>query len=108
MIKYFFLKLQLHFIIRFRNPTTGEFEEKHAKKTANIDQFFSDKKAHLYTLVVHPDNRYQILIDQNEVNSGSLLSDFTPPINPDKEIVDPTDKKPETWVYYQIFLHLKL
>ena len=46
---------------------------------------------------MHPDNRYQIFIDQNEFNKGSLLTDLSPPINPEKEIVDPSDKKPESW-----------
>jgi hypothetical protein len=47
--------------------------------------------------VVRPDNTFQMMIDTTEVNSGSLLSDMTPAIIPDKEIVDPTDAKPETW-----------
>lgn len=48
-------------------------------------------------LVVKSDNTYKMLIDTVEVNSGSLLSDFTPAINPPREIVDPEDKKPESW-----------
>ena len=44
-----------------------------------------------------PDNTYRMLIDLSEVGSGSLLSDMTPPIVPPKEIVDPEDKKPESW-----------
>lgn len=32
------------------------------------------------------------------MNTGSLLEDFTPPVNPSKEIDDPTDSKPSTWV----------
>jgi calnexin len=44
-----------------------------------------------------PDNTYRMLIDLSEVSSGSLLSDMTPPIVPSKEIVDPEDKKPESW-----------
>jgi hypothetical protein len=30
--------------------------------------------------------------------TGNLLEDFTPPVNPPKEINDPEDKKPEDWV----------
>lgn len=37
------------------------------------------------------------MIDMSEISSGSLLNDLNPPINPPKEIVDPTDQKPETW-----------
>jgi calnexin len=89
---------KLHFIFRHKNPKTGEYEEKHAKKpSGSISTAFTDKKTHLYTLVVMPDNSYEIYLDQNMVNSGSLLSDMTPPVNPPKEIVDPDDKKPESW-----------
>ena len=42
---------KLHFIFRHKNPITGEFEEKHAKKTADF-KFFDDKKTHLFTLIV--------------------------------------------------------
>lgn len=31
------------------------------------------------------------------MNKGSLLEDFTPPVNPDPEIDDPDDVKPENW-----------
>ena len=30
--------------------------------------------------------------------NGSLLEDFSPAVNPPKEIDDPEDKKPEDWV----------
>lgn len=36
-------------------------------------------------------------MDQTVVNSGSLLSDMTPPVNPPAEIEDPDDQKPEDW-----------
>ncbi|XP_052249549.1 calnexin-like isoform X1 [Dreissena polymorpha] len=89
---------KLHFIFRHKNPKTGEFEEKHAKKpSANLDKYFTDKKTHLYTLVVNPDNTFEVLIDNSVVNSGSLLQDVNPPVNPPKEIDDPNDKKPADW-----------
>ena len=70
--------VQLHFIFRHKNPKTGEFEEKHAKKTtADLKGPYNDKGFHLYTLVVNPDNTFAIYIDQKEVNSGSLLEDMT-------------------------------
>ena len=86
-----------HFIIRYRHPIKGTYEEKHAKKTEMLDAYFSDGKTHLYTLIIEPDNTYKMLVDQTEVNTGSLLKDLTPSIQPPKEIVDPNDKKPETW-----------
>ncbi|XP_028315046.1 calnexin isoform X2 [Gouania willdenowi] len=89
---------KLHFILRHKNPKTGEFEEKHAKKPdADLRTYYTDKKTHLYTLVVNPDNSFQVLVDQTVVNSGNLLTDMTPPINPPAEIEDPDDHKPEDW-----------
>lgn len=89
---------KLHFIFRHRNPINGSVEEKHAKKSKErLEEAFSDKLPHLYTLILKPDNTFQILLDKKEINSGSLLEDFTPPVNPPMEIDDPQDKKPEDW-----------
>ncbi|XP_042348876.1 calnexin [Plectropomus leopardus] len=89
---------KLHFIFRHKNPKTGEYEEKHAKKPdADLRTYYTDKKTHLYTLVVNPDNSFEVLVDQTVVNSGSLLTDVTPPVNPPAEIEDPDDQKPEDW-----------
>ncbi|KAK2165398.1 hypothetical protein NP493_1367g01027 [Ridgeia piscesae] len=89
---------KLHFIFRHKNPVTGKYEEKHAKKpTAALDSYFTDKKTHLYTLVVKPENTFEIFVDQTLVNSGSLLEDFEPAVNPPKEVIDPTDEKPNDW-----------
>ncbi|CAB3235664.1 unnamed protein product [Arctia plantaginis] len=89
---------KLHFIFRHTNPKNGTIEEKHSKKpTARLDDIYKDKEPHLYTLIVRPDNTFSILVDNKEVNSGSLLEDFTPPVNPPEEIDDPNDKKPENW-----------
>lgn len=42
---------KLHFIFRHKNPKTGEFEEKHAKKPdSDLRTYYTDKKTHLYTL----------------------------------------------------------
>lgn len=42
---------KLHFIFRHKNPKTGEYEEKHAKKPdADLRTYYTDKKTHLYTL----------------------------------------------------------
>lgn len=61
--------------------------------------FFSalqdDEYTHLYTLVVNPDNTYEVKIDNKKVESGNLEDDwdFLPP----KKIKDPEAKKPEDW-----------
>ncbi|KAK4319515.1 hypothetical protein Pmani_009553 [Petrolisthes manimaculis] len=89
---------KLHFIFRHVNPLTGEIEEKHAKRPRDkIEEPFKDKKPHLYTLILHPDNTFEILLDNEIINSGSLLEDFSPPVNPPKEIDDPNDTMPEDW-----------
>lgn len=89
---------RLHFIFQHKNPITGTYEEKHAKQPSQkFEHVFTDKKTHLYTLVIHPDNQFEIYIDEDLVNSGNLLKDFTPPVNPPKEIADPDDKKPDDW-----------
>ncbi|KAJ8727194.1 hypothetical protein PYW08_015591 [Mythimna loreyi] len=89
---------KLHFIFRHKNPKNGTIEEKHSKKpTTRLDEIYKDKEPHLYTLIVRPDNSFSILIDNKEVNAGSLLEDFTPAVNPPEEIDDPDDKKPEDW-----------
>merc|ERR1712054_330133 len=56
----------------------------------------SDELTHLYTLIVKPDNTYEVQIDLKEVASGSLLDDwdFLEP----KEIKDPALSKPSDWV----------
>merc|ERR1719231_1581204 len=56
----------------------------------------SDTLSHLYTLIVKPDNTYEVQIDMNKVDSGSLTDgwDFLEP----KQIRDPEEKKPADWV----------
>ncbi|KAK7801600.1 hypothetical protein U0070_013136 [Myodes glareolus] len=89
---------KLHFIFRHKNPKTGVYEEKHAKRPdADLKTYFTDKKTHLYTLILNPDNSFEILVDQSVVNSGNLLNDMTPAVNPSREIEDPEDRKPEDW-----------
>lgn len=54
-----------------------------------------DEFTHLYTLIVRPDNTYEVKIDNSKVESGSLEEDwdFLPP----KTVDDPDAKKPEDW-----------
>ncbi|WVR08300.1 hypothetical protein IAU60_005349 [Kwoniella sp. DSM 27419] len=86
---------KVHFIFRHQNPITGEWEEKHLK---NPPAPKITKTTALYTLIVNPDQTFEILINDESVKTGSLLEDFTPAVNPPKEINDPEDFKPETWV----------
>ena len=86
---------KVHFIFRHKNPVSGEYEEKHltAAPSARVS-----KLSTLYTLIVRPDQTYEIKINDESVKSGSLLEDFTPAVNPPEEIDDPNDSKPEDWV----------
>lgn len=54
-----------------------------------------DVFSHLYTLIVRPDNTYEVKIDNKKVEGGELEADwdFLPP----KKIKDPEAKKPEDW-----------
>nr|XP_020451753.1 calnexin-like [Monopterus albus] len=89
---------KLHFIFRHRNPLNKDMEEKHAKRAdVDLKKFYTDKKTHLYTLVLNPDNSYEMFIDQSSVSRGNLLHDVVPPVNPPKETDDPNDSKPEDW-----------
>jgi len=56
----------------------------------------SDQFTHLYTLIVHPDNTYEVQIDQKEVAKGSLKEDWD--MLEAKEIKDPKASKPADWV----------
>ncbi|PGH27342.1 hypothetical protein AJ80_01054 [Polytolypa hystricis UAMH7299] len=86
---------KVHFIFKHKNPKTGEYEEKHL---TNPPAARINKSTTLYTLIVKPDQSFQILIDGESVKDGTLLEDFTPSVNPPKEIDDPNDMKPEDWV----------
>uniref|UniRef100_A0A672Z4H7 Calmegin n=1 Tax=Sphaeramia orbicularis TaxID=375764 RepID=A0A672Z4H7_9TELE len=75
---------KLHFIFRHQNPLNKDVEEKHAKRAdVDLKKFYTDKKTHLYTLVLNPDNSYEMFIDQSSVSRG--------------KIDDPNDSKPEDW-----------
>jgi calreticulin len=54
-----------------------------------------DVYSHLYTLIVRPDNTYEVKIDNKRVEGGDLESDwdFLAP----KMIKDPEAKKPDDW-----------
>ncbi|KAF2234524.1 Calreticulin-domain-containing protein [Viridothelium virens] len=86
---------KVHFIFRHKNPKSGEYEEKHLK---NPPLARITKTTSLYTLIVTPDQQYEIKIDGESLRNGSLLEDFSPAVNPDKEIDDPKDEKPSDWV----------
>ena len=48
--------------------------------------------------MVYPDNKFEIMINQQVERVGNLLEDFSPAVNPPKMIDDPKDIKPDDWV----------
>jgi len=63
------------------------------KKTVNCE---TDQLSHVYTLILHPDQTYEVRIDGEKKESGSLTDDwdFLAP----KTIKDPSQSKPADWV----------
>ena len=51
---------KVHFIIRHKNPVSGEWSEHHMK---NPPKSVKDTYSHLYTLIIRPDNTFFVLID---------------------------------------------
>ncbi|KIM47685.1 hypothetical protein M413DRAFT_22308 [Hebeloma cylindrosporum] len=86
---------KVHFIFRHKNPKTGETEEKHLSVPPRPT---IEKLTNLYTLIVNPDNTFEVLINGESEKKGNLLENFEPPVNPPKEIEDPEDSKPGDWV----------
>lgn len=89
---------KLHFILRHQSPIDGSWKECHM--SSPFVPSVSDKKSHLYTAIVTPDNKVRILVDGKEEKVADLLSksDFRSSVNPEKVIDDPTDSKPGDWV----------
>jgi calreticulin len=56
----------------------------------------SDRLSHLYTLLIKPDNSFEVFIDQESVRSGNLDEAFDFLLA--KEIEDPAQSKPKDWV----------
>jgi calnexin len=84
---------KVHFIFRHQNPISKVWEEKHMKN--NVASGLTAGLWTLYTLIVKPDQTFEILINNESEAKGSLLEDFTPSVNPPKEIPDKDDLKPE-------------
>ncbi|KAL0397190.1 UNVERIFIED_CONTAM: Calnexin [Sesamum calycinum] len=90
------LQYEVHFILKHKNPKTGNFIEHHLKFPPSVPL---DKLTHVYTAILKPDNELRILVDGEEKKKANFLGadDFDPPLIPPKTIPDPDDKKPEDW-----------
>jgi len=56
----------------------------------------SDKYTHLYTMVIKPDNTYEVQIDGEKVQGGNIAENYDV-YHPEK-INDPDQSKPKDWV----------
>jgi len=56
----------------------------------------TDQLSHVYTLIVHPDQTYEVRIDGTKKQSGNLLEDWN--FLAAKTIKDPSQSKPSDWV----------
>ncbi|EAY18758.1 Calreticulin family protein [Trichomonas vaginalis G3] len=57
-----------------------------------------DEIAHLYTLIIRPNNTFEYMIDGMSFLNGTFTDSFKEPVVQPKYIDDPTDKKPSDWV----------
>jgi len=94
---------KVHFIVRFRNPVSGEVTEHHLRSPDGHSLKLPPTHdivpiTHLYRFVLLGDNRILISVDDSTPKEVNMLTDLDPPINPSKEIDDPADTKPEDWV----------
>ncbi|CAG8434551.1 5352_t:CDS:10 [Diversispora eburnea] len=81
---------KVHFIVRHKNPLTGDYEEKHLDSAPSAK---ISKISTLYTLIVNPDNTFEIKINNETTKSDSKPTDWVD--NP--KIPDPAAKKPDDW-----------
>ncbi|KAH3672738.1 hypothetical protein WICMUC_004144 [Wickerhamomyces mucosus] len=87
---------QIHFIVRRFDKDVEKVIEKHLKfPPRSIRSNIST----LYTLIIEPNQNFQIRINGEVVKYGNLLEKgtFQPEFIPPKHILDPEDIKPETW-----------
>ncbi|CAL8469382.1 g8923 [Coccomyxa elongata] len=79
---------KVHAILTDKKGNNLEFKPTVPAKT--------DELTHVYTFILHPNNTYQIKIDNEQDRNGTLYEayDFLLP----RQIKDPNAKKPEDWV----------
>lgn len=88
---------KVHLIVRRKNPNTGIYEEKHLM---NPPPARLNNLSNLYTLIIHPNQDFEIRINGAVSYAGNMLDEgfFSPSFSPPAEIDDPKDVKPENWV----------
>ncbi|XP_078280006.1 uncharacterized protein LOC144607200 [Rhinoraja longicauda] len=81
-----YITKQVHVILNYK----GKNHLIKKEVTCKDDEF-----THLYTLILKPDQTYEVKIDNEKVGSGTLEEDWD--FLPAKKIKDPEAKKPEDW-----------
>lgn len=91
---------KVHFIFKYKHPVTGQWMEHHLTGGPAMPPAAPQPAVltHLYRFALLGDNKLRLSIDDEPPYELSLLDHFEPPVNPPKEIDDPTDSKPEDWV----------
>lgn len=57
----------------------------------------ADTSSHQYRLILNPDNRFEVYVDNRSVRTGRL-EDYFPFLKEPREISDPEASKPDDWV----------
>lgn len=86
-----FIKIKFNSFFTHKDP-----QIKKLKKNIYVDhhrQFKISSLLHISSLVIRPDNTFEIFIDDRSVRRGNLLKDFDLPVNPESEINDSNDHK---------------
>merc|ERR1712241_915000 len=73
------------------------YKGKNILKKSDLDYKQEDEgTSHLYRMILKPDNTVRVDIDEEKIYEGSIKEDWE--VLAPKEITDPGDKKPESWV----------
>lgn len=86
---------KVHLIYRQKDSKSEEMREHQLSEPPSV---VNDKLSNLYTLIVRPNDEFEILVNRKQVKKGSLLEDFYPRLNPVKMIDDVNDSMPSDWV----------
>ncbi len=87
---------KVHFIIQRPDPKTGALVEHHL---VDPPEPKLDYNTHFYQLVIDTEKQtFDIFIDTVNSRNGSLLTEFSPPLQPLADMDDASDRQPDSWV----------
>eukprot|EP00916_Digyalum_oweni_P010605 GHVL01017719.1.p1 GENE.GHVL01017719.1~~GHVL01017719.1.p1 ORF type:complete len:490 (+),score=128.39 GHVL01017719.1:52-1521(+) len=93
-------------VIQMKDPVTQKWSKHELKDSPRTED---GGVAHLYTLHISKNGFFKIFIDLKLKRTGSLRSDFDPPIVLTEKMMiidDPNDKKPDDWVDEEMVIDL--